>query len=57
MDYLSLTIEELHSLLVEKKVTPLELTKLAIEKARNDSNNAFETICGGRSIAFLEHDD
>lgn len=52
MDYLSLTIEELHSLLVEKKVTPLELTKLAIEKARNDSNNAFETICEKEALEF-----
>ena len=52
MDYLSLTLEELHSLLVEKKVTPLELTKLAIEKAKNDTNNAFETICEKEALEF-----
>lgn len=52
MDYLSLTLDELHSLLVEKKITPLELTKLAIEKAKKDTNNAFETICEKEALEF-----
>lgn len=45
MNYLSKSIEELHELLVSKKVTPLELAQEAILKAKNDENNAFETIC------------
>ena len=42
MKYRGLSIEELHELLVAKKVTPLELAKEAIELAKKDSNNAFE---------------
>ena len=52
MDYLSLTLDQLHALLVEKKVTPLELTQLAIEKAKKDTNNAFETICEQEALEF-----
>ncbi len=52
MNYLSLTLDELHSLLVEKKISPLELTKLAIEKAKKDTNNAFETICEKEALEF-----
>ena len=44
MSYLDKNIVELHNLLVEKKVTPLMLATEAIEKAKKDSNNAFETI-------------
>ena len=36
MDYLNLNIVELHKLLVNKEITPLELTKLALEKAKKD---------------------
>ncbi len=50
--YLDMTIEELHTLLVEKKVTPLTLTKEAIEKAKRDQNNAFETICEKEALEF-----
>lgn len=52
MNYLDLTLDELHSLLVEKKVTPLFLTQLAIEKAKKDTNNAFETICEKEALEF-----
>ena len=52
MDYLDLNIVELHKLLVNKEVTPLELTKLALEKAKKDTNNAFETICEKEAIEF-----
>ncbi len=44
MSYLDLTIKEMHEALVNKKVTPLELTKEAIKRAKEDKNNAFETI-------------
>ena len=45
MKYMNLSIEELHNLIVEGKVSPLELTKEAIALARADNNNAFECIC------------
>lgn len=50
--YLDKTIEELHTLLVEGKVTPLELTKEALENAKSDTNNAFETICEKEALDF-----
>ena len=52
MKYMNLSIEELHTLLVRKEVTPLELTKEAIELAKNDTNNAFETICEKEALEF-----
>ena len=42
MRYLDLSIEELHALLVKGEVTPLDLTKEALELAKNDTNNAFQ---------------
>lgn len=50
MNYRKLSIEELHNLLVEKKTTPLELTKIAIDLAKKDSNNAFEYIMEKEAI-------
>lgn len=44
MNYRELTIDELHELLVSKKVTPLDLAKEAIALAKADTNNAFEYI-------------
>ena len=52
MRYLDLSIEELHALLVKGEVTPLDLTKEAIELAKNDTNNAFEYICEKEAIEF-----
>lgn len=46
------SITELHSLLVSKKVTPLELAKEAIERAKNDTNNAFEYIAEKEALEF-----
>ena len=44
MDYRKLTILELHDLLVKKEITPLELTKQALEYLKVDDNNAVEYI-------------
>lgn len=44
MNYLDLTISEIHEALVNKKVTPLELTKEAIKRAKENKDNAFELI-------------
>jgi len=52
--YRGLSIEKLHELLVNKKVTPLELTKEAIELAKKDSNNAFEYIMESEALAIAE---
>lgn len=45
MSYLHLTIEELHELLVDKKVSSLDLVLEAIEKIKADENNIMETDC------------
>lgn len=44
MDYRKLSIDELHTLLVEKKITPVELAKQAIAYLKEDDNNAVEYI-------------
>ncbi len=44
MNYLSMSITELHNALLNGDISPVELTKLAIEKAKIDDNNAFEYI-------------
>ena len=44
MDYRRLTIDELHTLLVEKTITPVELTKQALAYLKADNNNAVEYI-------------
>lgn len=54
MGYLHLSIQELHSLLVNKKITPLDLTKEAIEKAKADNNNAFEYIMEKEALELAE---
>ena len=52
--YRGLSIEQLHELLVSKKVTPLEITKEAIELAKKDSNNAFEYIMEEEALQIAE---
>ena len=42
MNYLDLTLSEIHEALVNKQVTPLELTKEAIKRAKENKDNAFE---------------
>ena len=57
MDYLSLSIAELHELLINGETTPLELTKLAIKKAKQDNNNAFEYIAEKEAIEAAKNLD
>ena len=52
MKYLDKTIVELHELLVNKVVTPYDLALEAIENAKVDKNNAFETICEKEALEF-----
>jgi len=42
MNYLDLTIAEIHKALVEKKVTSLELVKESIARIKKDKNNSYE---------------
>ncbi len=52
MSYLDLSIREIHQALVEKKTTPLELTKEALERAKSNKENAFEKILEEEAVAF-----
>lgn len=52
MKYMNLTIDELHTLLVNKEVTPVELAKEAIELAKADNNNAFEYIMEKEALEY-----
>lgn len=54
MNYLDLPLKELHAALVEKKVTPLELTEEALKRAHADTNNAFECLVDEEAIAFAK---
>ncbi len=57
MSYLDKSILEIHQLLLEGKVTPLDLVKEAIEKAKTDDNNAFEYICEKEALEAVSHLD
>ena len=50
MSYLDLTLQEIHIALVNKEVTPLQLVKAAISRAKSDKNNCFEYICEKEAI-------
>jgi len=50
--YLGLSIDELHNLLVAKKVTPVELVQEVLDAAKKDTNNAFEYIMEKEAIEF-----
>ena len=52
MSYLDLSLKELHEALVEKKVTPLELTEEALRRAHENKDNAFEFIDDEGAKAF-----
>ncbi len=54
MNYLDLPLKELHAALVAKEVTPLELAKEAIKRAKEDNNNAFEYIDENGAIEFAK---
>lgn len=52
MNYLDLSLAELHQALVEKKTTPLDLTKEALARAKANTDNAFEFINETNALAF-----
>lgn len=57
MNYLDLTITEIHRAIIEGKVAPLELVKEAIKRAKEDNNNAFEYISEKEAIEAVKHLD
>ena len=54
MDYLDLTILELHTALIKGEVSPLDLAKEAIKRAKEDTNNAFEYISEKEALEAVE---
>lgn len=54
MNYLSLSLIEIHQALVNKEVTPLELTKQALALIRTDKNNAFEYVLEKEALHLAE---
>lgn len=54
MSYLDLSICEIHKALLKKKVSILELTKEAIQRAKEDNNNAFELILNKDALEKAE---
>ena len=54
MKYLSKSIYEIHEALVNKKVTPLDLVKEALENIKNDDNNAVEYVYTKEAIKMAE---
>ena len=52
MKYRGSSIDELHALLVNKQVSPLQLAEEAIKLAKQDSNNAFEYIMEKEALEF-----
>lgn len=50
-NYLDLSIEEIHKLLVEKKITPIDLVEECYLRIENNSNlNSFITLCHEEAI-------
>ena len=52
MSYLDLPIREIHQALVEKRVTPLELTQEALKRAKASKENAFEMLLEEEALSF-----
>lgn len=50
INYLDLTIEDIHNALLEKKVTVLELVEEAIKRSGNSLDNPIERICADKAI-------
>lgn len=57
MNYLSLSLVELHNLIVSGKVTPEQLVKDSLELAKKDVDNAFEYICEKEAIEEVKNLD
>lgn len=56
-NYLSMSIIDIHQSIVKGEVLPLELTKMALELAKKDNNNAFEYICEKEALEAVNNLD
>ena len=54
MSYRGLSIDELHELLVSKKVTPLQLVEETLKLIKEDTNNAFEYVMENEALDFAK---
>jgi len=54
MNYLDLTIKEIHQAYVDGKITPLELIKESLERAKNNKDNCFEVITEEFALSQVE---
>ena len=52
MDYLGLPLIQIHKALVDRKITPLELTQEAIRRAKVNKDNAFELILEQEALEY-----
>lgn len=55
MDYLSADLMTIHQAFQEKKITPLELVKAALQRAKENQDNAFEIILENEALAAAEN--
>ena len=54
MNYLDLTIQEIHDALIKGLVTPEQLTDEALKRAKADNCNSFEYICENEAKSALK---
>ena len=54
MDYLNLPLSQIHKALLSKEVTPIELTKEALRRAKENTDNAFEYIMEKEALQIAE---
>ena len=54
MEFMNKSLTQIHNALINGEVTPLELVKEAIEKAKKDDNNAFEYICEKEALETVK---
>lgn len=52
MDYLGLSLIQIHKALVDRKITPLDLVNEAIKRAKANKDNAFELILEQEALEY-----
>lgn len=57
MSYLDLTVKEIHQAIIEGKVTPIDLVKEALVRAKENKDNAFEYICEEEALKSAQNLD
>ena len=57
MLYNRLSLKEIHSAIINKEVTPLQLVEEALQLAKKDTNNSFEYICEKEAIEKVKNLD